>query len=193
MSGGRAGAAAKDAVRAAWTHENIISGSPLKLTERISKLNPEFASIMYGDQSGQLVLQNLKTLGKTLDEQVAKEAELKASSLSGAHTLTTTVGDIARIGIAPTSSYGITSIMRQVLHGPKKAELLQWMAYSPKYTQMFVQAFTNPSIGIVLADAARGFGLLDEPKKPEGPPKPRSVQVPSTVQSTAPPRPSAMR
>ena len=186
--GGQAqGAAAKDAVRAAWTHANLIEGNPLKLTERIGKLNPEFSSIMYGDQSGQLVLSNLKTIGRTLDEQVAKEAALKTSSLSSERTAATTIGDIARIGLAPTSSYGITSMARQILHGPKKADLLQWMAFSPKYTQMFVQSFTNPSIGLALADAARVAGVLDTPEA--GPPKPRALSIPSFGQATPPPMP----
>ena len=188
QSGGKAeGQAAKDAVRGSWTKENLINGNPLELSSRIAKLDPEFASVMYGGQSGATVLQNLKQISGAIEQAVAQGKSAVATAKEGVQVAgeaakaarpmlpemrtlrrssiarksdVTVVGDLLRSVLAPWSSYGLTSTSRLFLEGPKIADLLQWVAYSPKHTQLFVQAFTNPVAGMALAHAARTAGVL---------------------------------
>lgn len=62
--GGKAveGQRAWDLVRSTWTHENVLKGGIDKLEGNLAKLPKEFADLFYGDESGQAVLQNLRTL-----------------------------------------------------------------------------------------------------------------------------------
>ena len=186
-SGGEAeGQAATDAVRAAWTHANLITGNPAKITERIAKLDPEFAEVMYGDAAGRTVLQNLKQIGTVLDTAVAQQTALKGSSIARPHDVTV-VSDVLRTIFAPFSSYGMTSEARLFIQGPKIAELLQWMSYSPERTQLFVKAVTNPVAAMTLANMARAAGVLGEggllPMPSHGgPPKPRVLSIPAGLE-----------
>jgi len=58
------GQAAWDGVRSAWTHDKVVSGGIEKLGDRLRALEakPEFHSVMYGDQTGTQVWENLKTV-----------------------------------------------------------------------------------------------------------------------------------
>ena len=83
-----AGQAAWDGVRSAWTHDRIIKGGIDQLADRIEKNTPpEFAQVMFGDESGQQILQNLKTIAsahKTALEQGARaEANQAAVGKAG--------------------------------------------------------------------------------------------------------------
>lgn len=73
--GAAEGQAAWNATRAAWTHKKIATGGPEKLLERIDKLDPDFVTVMYGDQEGKLVLDNLRQIGTAYQEALTRGAE----------------------------------------------------------------------------------------------------------------------
>ena len=170
--GAAQGEAAWNAVRAAWTHENLVRGGIEKMGARIAKLDPDFQHTMYGDRAGQLVLRNLEQLsgayGQALErataikaaQQAAKkptalETSLKGSTLGHAPTLEQEGADVFRaITLGPQSIWGGMSLMR-LLRGPKMQELVQWASYSPKWTQMLVTTLTNPAVGMMTTDLAR--------------------------------------
>ena len=83
-----AGQRAWDGVRSAWTHDRIIKGGIDGLSDRIAKNTPpEFAEVMFGDESGQQILQNLKTIAAThktaLEQGARAEANQQAIGQAG--------------------------------------------------------------------------------------------------------------
>ena len=82
-AGGAAGKGqyAWDSVRSAWTHRKLIRGGLKGIDDRIAKMDPEFADVMYGDGPGQMVLNNLKSISaaykSALERAAAGVAETK--------------------------------------------------------------------------------------------------------------------
>lgn len=196
------GEGAWNAIRAAWTHEKLVAGGLDKLVKEVERMEAsgdgvEFIRTMYGDADGQLVWNNLKQIKAAYESVVDREVRLKASSLlTRTHDPVTVGGDIARVALAPLSSYGITSGMRLWIHGPKISDLLEWSIYSPKATQAFVQAMTSPTPGIAFAALARSTGLFNQDlinpmpshESTQPPPAPSSTVRTSTVQPPPQPR-----
>ena len=228
-----AGQAAWDSVRSAWTHRNLLNGGIETLGTRLEKVQGgEFAGVMFGDQSGKQVLDNLTqihtawqqavtegTLGvekavgaaktmsaaaieearlqgaaalkstRRLQRQGVREAELvgraevdaarvpvtaaaaakragTATTPTEARFLASTVGPRAKgpeqvasdvlhaTALGPGSVFGAMAWGR-LLRGPKSADLLEWMAYSPQKTQLFVKAMTSPVLDLAAANLIR--------------------------------------
>ena len=80
VGAGRQGQHAWDSIRSAWTHENLIKGPLEKLDDRIAKMDPEFAEIMYGDGPGSTVLENLRQISAAFRQATeAGEATIRES------------------------------------------------------------------------------------------------------------------
>jgi hypothetical protein len=75
----------------------------------------------------------------------------RASQMSGADML-------RAVGLGPFQIWGALSIIR-LLNGPRASDLLRWAAYSPRGTQMLVQALTRPVPGMTAADLLRASGI----------------------------------
>lgn len=91
------GTAAWNAVRAAWTHQNIIAKGPEQLLDRIGKLDPDFVKVMYGDADGAMVLDNLKQIGTAYTNAVEKAAtNIKAAKAAGSEQLRGVRSDAVR-------------------------------------------------------------------------------------------------
>lgn len=96
-AGGAAGKGqyAWDSVRSAWTHRKLIRGGLKGIDDRIAKMDPEFADVMYGDGPGQMVLNNLKSISaaykSALERAAAGVAETKDVA-RGAMTAAQTAG-----------------------------------------------------------------------------------------------------
>jgi hypothetical protein len=123
----------------------------------------------------------------------AEEIAFADSSLTRSKMTPEQIGaDIIRvIGLGPFQIWGGLSLLR-LLRGPRSADLLQWAAYSPANTQMWVKLFTGASpTAFVLSDAAR----LTQALKTFGP-SPKEAPAPSHIGArpsgsrvaTAPPR-----
>lgn len=186
--GGQAeGEAAWDAVRAAWTREKLIKGPTGTLMARIEKMSPTFTQEMFGDETGATILGRIQRIADTWQQTLEKNVRLKESSLAVSRDVATTAADIARITLAPTSSYGVTSGARLVLHGPKIPDLIEWAAFSkePWPTQLLIKALTSPTPGMALADLMRVANLIDPEaikalagtETSAGPPKPQSSDL----------------
>jgi hypothetical protein len=123
----------------------------------------------------------------------AEEIAFADSSLTHSKMTTEQIGaDIIRvIGLGPFQIWGGLSLLR-LLRGPRSAELLQWAAYSPANTQMWVKLFTGASpTAFVLADAARLTQALKTfgPSAKEGPaPSYIGARPSGSRVATAPPR-----
>jgi hypothetical protein len=85
-----AGQRAWDTVRAAWTRERIIRGDIGKLGARLSTLSehPEFRSVLFGDETGQQVLENLKLIDSAYRSALEQGTrELGAARAAGRGTV----------------------------------------------------------------------------------------------------------
>lgn len=187
-----AGQQAWDSVRSAWTAQNMLSGGIDKLGARLSKPDPDFLHVMYGDHTGQQVLTNLNAI-HTAYQQAAEQAKrLAQSSVThvGKQGIEDVSGNILRGVFAWPGIWSGISIGR-LLHGPKSAELLEWAAYSPQNTQRLVRAFTSPEPGMVIADILRSTGIADAiaPVREVGtpPPMPPPGNAPLQAGVGAPP------
>lgn len=225
--GGVEGQAAWDALRSAWTYERLIKGGAAKLSDRIGKLDPEFVDVMYGDASGRTVLGNLRQIGqawKTLTERGAQELEqakagvetakgvvsgfkkptptekaFKASTVIKTPSMEQEASDVIRaVALGPGSIWGALSTVR-LLKGPALNDLMQWAAYSPKRTQMFVEAVTGPAPGMALADLFRTADLADlaegiwtDPSASGPPPAPSRATGAGPRAEAGPPRPQSL-
>jgi hypothetical protein len=116
--------------------------------------------------------------------------------------LTGVLADVGRAALLTPGIWGNISLLR-LLRGPKGAELVEWAAYSPKGTQMLVQALTTPAPGMATAELLRSTGIFDdafidrfarEAEGPIGQPPPAvtGAGAPSRV-GTPPPPPSPPR
>ena len=81
-----AGQRAWEAVRANHAYENLILGKPEQLEKRVTDLitqRPEFVKVVYGDQFGKEILDNLRTIGKGITQAAetgaGRVAETKAA------------------------------------------------------------------------------------------------------------------
>lgn len=77
------GQQAWDQVRAAYTHEHLLSGGIAKLGDRIEHLltiRPDFVRTVYGDQPGAAILSNLGQIAESYKVAVAKAAEEKTAT-----------------------------------------------------------------------------------------------------------------
>lgn len=69
------GQEAWDSVRAAWTHQNLLSGGVDGLQDRVKHLlteRPEFAKITFGDLTGLRVLSHLDAIGEAYAQALGK-------------------------------------------------------------------------------------------------------------------------
>lgn len=86
------GQRAWDAVRAAYTHENVVAGGIGNLDKRLNDLlttRPEFVRVVYGDPAGAQVLKNLGSLSDAY--KVAQQtADSMVTSTKAANRATTT-------------------------------------------------------------------------------------------------------
>lgn len=183
-----AGQTAWDSVRATWTQEKILKGGIDGITDRLDKLDPEFAKTLYGDASGQKIVANLRAIQTAYERAVAdgkiavehaREASrtgveaataavrdvrqtarsFSKSSIPQQRDLNSTAADVLRAAaLGPGSFWGAFSIGR-LLHGPKAADLLAWAAFSSTNTQRLVAAITSPIPGQALADLFRASGV----------------------------------
>lgn len=81
--GGEAeGKAAWNAVRSAWTFENVIDGDVAKLSSRLNSLPEEFRQVFYDDPTGKVVLKNLQDIGQAYEDLLGRTSTtLKAEQL----------------------------------------------------------------------------------------------------------------
>jgi hypothetical protein len=100
------GQAAWDAVRAAWTYDRVIKGSLDGLGQRLGKLDPEFANVMYDDVPGRTILQNLRLIASAFDEAVsAGEANIAQAIARG------------KAGVSAATQQGIEGVRTAKLLG----------------------------------------------------------------------------
>jgi hypothetical protein len=117
------------------------------------------------------------------------EARYLASTVgprSGAHRPEQVLSDVLHASVmSPGQVFGAQAWGR-LLRGPKSADLLEWMAYSPQKTQLFVRAMTSPVLDLAAANLFReaealasrhGFNPLrgvppPMPSHRQGPPAP---------------------
>lgn len=182
----RQGEAAWNAVRASWTHENLVRGGVEKLGARIGKMDPDFQSIMYGDRAGQTVLRNLEQMSGAFRQAMESTASIQAairgakggtvfekalakSSLAKSPTVDVEGADALMAAFGPLGIWKARALVR-MLKGPKLDELTMWASYSPQRTQMLVAALTNPAPGMMVTALARAYDLagLGSDLMPEG-------------------------
>lgn len=92
----QAGLQAWDAVRSSFTYDNLLTGGPEKLSQRIQQMttqHPEFVSTLYDDPSGQMVLSNLTQIGKAFDDAIAKGGAGVAAAKESGKALTAGVAE----------------------------------------------------------------------------------------------------
>jgi hypothetical protein len=158
----KAGEAAKDAVRSAWTFKNLIDPGLEKFPDSVKKMDPEFAQKMYGDPAGKLVITNLGEISDAYQGAVKKEGQLASSSLMKKGTSARTAAiDAALVATHPGSA--LTAIRLADLmsrQGPKMKDLVQWASYSPQGTQMLVKALQGATPGVAVANLLRTFGTV---------------------------------
>ena len=110
--GGEQGQAAVDSVRAAWTHEKLVSGPIESLSSRIQALPPEFEQAFYGDASGQRVLGNLRNIGSAVDNIVSRGEEGVAAARDTGRAAVTS----AKQQATQTTTQAVTGANRAVTH-----------------------------------------------------------------------------
>ena len=155
---GAEGQQAWDLVRSAWTYKHLLKGGISALDENIEKLSPEFTQAMYGDQAGQQVLQNLKTIGAAFKSAVTT---FNRSSLGGSQPSAETLAahGLRALILGPGEVWGGLSWVK-LLTGPEEKDLIEWAAYSPANTRRLVNFVTGPSpTGAAVADFLRSAGL----------------------------------
>lgn len=99
-----AGQTAWDHVRSAFTYDKLLVGGPEKLSERVTKLetqSPEFVKTLFGDDSGQMVLRNMKDLGAAFDQAAAQGGEKVA--------MAKTAGTMAKDQAAAEGAAGVSA------------------------------------------------------------------------------------
>jgi len=178
--GAAEGQAAWDSIRAAWTHDKIMKKVKLGgIEDYFNKLDPDFAGVVYGDQTGSAIKQNLLDIDRAYKAAEQRGQDLVAQTaergLQGQEMLRQThrveAGKIAterdalsasRLGAPPPGGGFLPwkwSLTRRLLHGPRSSELLRWAAYSTANTQRVVRALTSPVPGMAVADVIRLSGL----------------------------------
>lgn len=202
-TGASQGAAAWDAVRAAWTQENLIAKGPARMAKEIEKIEAsnsgrEFVSTMYGDPAGQTVWTNLKQIASRLQEVNTATKAFSQSDLANTTPLSGTVRDFA-LAMAhghPIGKVGATA--RLVFgKGTSAADMLQWASYSSPRTQFLIKhVLTGPEPALAFADFVRWWKTSGEnPDKlavrhDQGPPKVGTVRT--STGTEGPPRPASL-
>lgn len=93
------GLLAWNAIRSAYTYQNVLQGGIKDLSKRVHELvetQPEFARIVFGDEAAQRILSNLDKIGMAYTEAASKgvEASVTAKALGAAEA--TEVADVGR-------------------------------------------------------------------------------------------------
>lgn len=195
-AGAQQGEAAFNAVRAAWTHENLIAKGPTRMANEIEKIEASndgqaFIKTFYGDPAGQTTWNNLKQIATALRKTVQDTKAFSGSDLARATPMSGTVRDFALAAASGHPIGKIGALSRVVLgSGTGASEMLQWASYSNARTQFLIKhVLTGPNPGQALADMARWFRSSQEedgraPDAPAvsheqvaagGPPMPRSA------------------
>jgi hypothetical protein len=235
-----AGQAAWDSLRSAITHDRLIQGGLKGFEDAVTRMSPEVQHLLYGDEAGKAVLDNLHTihsawrmaqtaedaaqaLGNTLTTDASTTAAqtasaaraTAASTMRGArataaqtaanvrHVGSTALradaatakqvtqaarttaeaerraiaSDVTRFGrsslgspppsfedlawpathilLATHSPWARAALIRDVMSGPRIADLIHYAALSTPRTQAFVRAVTGPLPGVAVADLLR--------------------------------------
>lgn len=161
--GATQGRQAFDAVTAAWTHKNLLKGGIATLDMNLRQLQPEFGDLLFhSTPGGRVVGQNLRLIASAWK---SGSERFLASSISGKTALPTPEqlgADVVRVGgLGIFQIWGGLSLMR-LAKGPRAADLIEWMAYSPENTQLWVKLFTgNSPSALAVADVARLTQVLN--------------------------------
>lgn len=108
-----AGQEAWDHVRSAFTYDNIVSGGPKGLSDRIAKLeteHPEFMATVFGDDSAKAILSNLKQIGSAYQQAVARGTEKVASTKATGKALVSSAEGIGAAGERQAADTGAASV-----------------------------------------------------------------------------------
>jgi hypothetical protein len=187
-AGKQQGEAAFNAVRAAWTQENLIAKGARGLRGEMRKIEAsnagkEFVDTFYGDPSGQVVWKNLSQIGEALEKTLAEREVFKQSTLHNAPTVAQTARDLA---LAIPLMTGATRIGGQgaaarLVFGPAVKDFILWSSYTPGRTQWMINnILTGPNPGAALTAAARAWQMEQE-------------HPPAASHDQGPPPPSALR
>lgn len=186
-AGAQQGEAAWNALRAAWTNENLIAAGPAQLASRIRQIEAsnsgqQFVQTMYGDPQGQTVWNNLKRLGARFEEVQGAIKGFAGTDLSRA---TSPAGVVRDIGYAVLPGHSITKVGAAARaafgQGAAVKDMLQWAAYSDARTQFVIRhILTGPNVGQAVADFSRWVQNNEDVDKPMAshatpPPKPQSL------------------
>lgn len=96
---------------------------------------------------------------RALKPPTAVEQRFAQSSLAAPPSPAQAATDLAHMAIPGHSVFKLASASRLWLKGPRVDDLIEWAAYSPKGTQLLVQALTGPAPGMALAVLARKANL----------------------------------
>lgn len=183
QAGADQGAAAWDAVRAAWSHENLIAKGPAKMAAEIREMQAsangrEFIATMYGDAAGQAKWKNLEQLSTAWETAVARAKAFKASDLP-MHASKSLLRDMAYTALP---GHGVTKVaaVGRLLSGPDAKAMIDWASAANGRTQFLIKhVLTGPTPGVAMADFLRWFkdsgGAPDRlaVSHEQGPPVPR--------------------
>jgi hypothetical protein len=194
-AGAQQGEAAFEAVRGAWTNENLIAKGPAGMSRTVKEMEAsnsgrEFIQTMYGDQAWQTRWNNLKQLADAWDVARQKAKDFPASSIAE-HASRDVRRDVAYT-LLP--GHGITKVgaVSRLITGPKVNDVIQWASHTPATTQFLIKhVLTGPDPGLAMADFYRWY--KDSGGEPEkampshqptgGPPAPTTVRT--STSSTA--------
>jgi hypothetical protein len=182
----QAGEQAWDAVRGAWTHENLTAKGPKGMVNELEKMErsangQEFLKTMYGDPQGQIVIKNLRDMGNAWTAANQRAQQFRTTNLSAAPGAMQTLADITAVALPGHPIYKARAGMRLVF-GPHEREMIEWASHSPAMTKFVINnILTGPRPGMAMANFMRwwqGGGEEDQtPVQPAGgPPRPMSVQ-----------------
>lgn len=120
--GAAAGQHAKEALQSAWTYKNLIQPGIDKFAANVAKMDPEFKQIMFGDDAGSRVFQNLSDIHDAYQKAVADEAaatQAHTNAVAGQKATQAQQLSDAQQQLAETRARGATDI--RTAKGPADA------------------------------------------------------------------------
>ncbi len=107
------GLAAWNAIRSAFTYENVFQGGVEDLSKRVHALvetQPEFAQVVFGDDIGKQILSNLDKIGMAYTEAAAKGVEETTARKAIGEASAAEVGEVGKFSEA-TARNSIQSLI----------------------------------------------------------------------------------
>lgn len=151
LSGKLAGESAWNNFRSAWTHKNLLQPGIARLDESLAKVDPDFLATMYGDQEGQAVLGNLKTISAAYEQATEQGKAFAESSVQKGRSAMETASAVVHGASAIAHPGSIPWAARHAAHtfskgGLKNADILQWASLSSQRTQWLVNVILHPEL-----------------------------------------------